>query len=291
MSLAVIVSVASADTLRERFNLTEETFAGGFKAEITAEDGSVALATVRPERWRGDDMAGYTVRFPAGTLAVDVVVIKVTIPSRGQNQVDATTVILAKIKKIGGQFVTGLRGKIEKWDVDWDRDGNRDNEEPVLVFRTSDGKFVDWIPLGDKITTGWNFVRDDRLGRKWVFESRYKRGTPGMGGQFIVREFLVTAIGDLGSPDLKAFIQYPNDNTVCPRLTIRESSEGLNKGAFVTAVAGRVEGDKCVYRCPDSPFLKGEGLINQQLTSISIKNIQGDADLRTQEKVVQQQGR
>ena len=47
MTLALVVSVASADSLRDKFNLTEETFAGGFKVELA--DSSVS-AVIRPEK-------------------------------------------------------------------------------------------------------------------------------------------------------------------------------------------------------------------------------------------------
>ena len=128
---------------------------------------------------------------------------------------------------VGGQFVTGITGTLEKWNL------KASTESYVVVFRNSLGQFVTSVNVDAKINRGWNSFKDDDGNTLDRYEIRWAKGVPN-GGQIINSALLETLLDK--SKD-QAYHMVPGK--ACPVLALRDTDDGINNGKFLTSVYGR----------------------------------------------------
>ena len=202
----------------------------GLEMALTSEDGQyIGQATIYPESWAGEEMTQYTVRFAAGVEAIEVETLEETVVLEIGDWVftSVTQSFSVTSTPVGGQFVTGLRGTLESWDLGGDR------QAYVVVFRNADGEFVTWVNVDGKITRGWNTANvngnvDDR------FEIRWAAGTGELAGQLINWVSLDAAL----AADRGAVFHMVNGKA-CPVLAVRDTADAGNNGQFLTSIQGR----------------------------------------------------
>ena len=198
----------------------------GLEMVLKGDDGKAfGVAQIFPTTWSGEEMTGYDVRFSAGTDLVTIELVEVAVYDWEANSLVLVQMLEASQTPVGGQFVTGLRGKLEKWDK------GGDSERFVVVFRNSLGQFVTHVDVEDKTVSAWNSfemngVVYDR------YETRWTAGTGPLGGRMINS---VTLEKTLETPE-KAYHMVPGK--ACPVLALRDTSDGVNNGKFVTSIYG-----------------------------------------------------
>lgn len=251
--LAISISAFSQSDMHTTTRLGEPN-AGGFNLYLVDETGEIGgLATVKPESWKGIEMTQYVARFRAGT---EQIIYYSETNSFFVLQDDGQVISLVYFEEsfqslvqdsLGGRFVKGLRGKIEKF-----KRAGSDNEADVLVFRNSKGQFLTHKTLN--VEAGWNRKTGDEEG--WYYEIRYAKGNAKLSGQ------LINAV-KLNTEDSN-FVRYPGQK--CPVLVVRDTADGENNGKFLTLIYGRVSNNQCNYFAPESPFLTGREGGSRMLT-------------------------
>lgn len=255
---ALVGSVFAAD-----IQLTDEQAGRGYKVNILDDDGWViGTASVTAESWKSNEMTKYVARYNVGARkyefrSFDRSFWEYNYRTRTWKKVTRTHLNVIS-KSVGGRFVTGLTGQLEKWDINGSK-----NESVVIVFR-SNGKFLTWKDVSDDLHAGWN----RRKGTGWVYEVRYKAGTP-MAGELVNSASLT----ELLKNKKKAFVDY-TDRNICKRLVVRDTDDAANNGKILTVVAGtykrRTDGEGwCYYYAPPSPF--ESGVSHKQLTSMRVR--------------------
>jgi hypothetical protein len=213
---------------------------------------SVGAASVKSEEWSGDEVSKYIVRWEAGS---EMTTIEgeiyygwvyysdsnsfVGLDAQGNEGVVIWAAASVSVKQapVGGQFVTGLKGYLEKFDV------GGDQEQYRLVFRNSKGQFVTWLKVEDELSRDWN-VRGGDVKTAW-YEVRWD-------GKVVNAAKASAQIWD--SPAKKKF--KPGaftcfSNKICPALTIRDTESGHNNGKILTSVSGSLGKDRrCYYHVP-----------------------------------------
>ncbi len=265
----------------------DSEYKDGIPMNLYDADGLiVGVAKIAPESWKGNDITQFTVRFPAKSLIASVdaeVVYVLSGKQQGNWKIllddnelkDLKEVfgddLVTKVEDVGGRFVTGLSGVIEKFAVK-----GAATEQMRIVFRNEQGEFVTWLGLNDKVTKGWNVVKDKETGEvtDWRYEIRWNKGS-GLNG--IVNSVSLRATIDRlkaneDDADKKsgAFVKY--DGRTCPSLVLRDTADGINNGKIVVVVPGvhkvRSDGQRwCYYYPRESAYLDD----NQQVNMISFK--------------------
>lgn len=202
--------------------------AEGLMMDLFNEEGSyIGEAAIYPENWNGEEMTQYVVRFTAGTDLVEVKnwAFDSVTGEFFETTAEGAVVSTLSVTPVGGQFVTGLRGTLEKWDL------GGDTESVRVVFR-KEGKFVTWVNVDAQITTGWNTYVNAQGEVRDRFEVRWAAGTA-LGGQLINSVDVETMLKDKN----KAF--HMVEGKACPVLAMRDTQDGINNGKFLTSVYGQ----------------------------------------------------
>ncbi|MCB0366630.1 MAG: hypothetical protein H6624_05395 [Bdellovibrionaceae bacterium] len=220
--------------------------------ELFDEQGSyVGKAGVFSEEWKGDELSKYVVRYVPGTFLVEFNSYEFygwTYYSQQDAFYGVTqqgveiywgTSLEVSAQAVGGQFVTGLKGKLEKWDLGGDKELYR------LVFRKA-GKFVTWAKADDQLTEGWNQTANGiRYEIRWA------------NGKLADSALASKQIYSGGKLNPKAFMCF--DNQICPALAIRDTESGPNNGKFLTVVYGKLGKDlRCYYHAKAEKSLDKE---------------------------------
>ncbi len=213
------------------------------------EDKEVGVAQVKPESWNWNtaEASNYTVRWEAGS-------IEYTYHHHAQSQNQSYFTQQGQRvpyqqmdlegKKVGGQFVTGVQGYIEKWSK---RDGER--ETLYLVFRNNQGQFMTSLSLANYVTSNWEeFEWKDGSYPEWRYVYRWsdKSGT-NLVGRFFNHVGL----------DVNQCFWNRQVDTKCPIIPVRETSE-KNNGVFVTLLTGKYKFNRrhrayyCKYYVPEN---------------------------------------
>jgi hypothetical protein len=188
-------------------------------------DKAFGVAQIFPSTWDGDEMTGYDVRFSAGSELVTIDTIEVAVYDWEADSVTLIQMLEASSTPVGGQFVTGLRGSLEKWNT------GSANERYVVVFRNSQGQFVTHVDVDDNIESYWNsFERGGQVIDR--YETRWAAGTGPLSGRMVNA---VELEKQLETPE-KAYHMVPGK--ACPVLALRDTSDGPNNGKFVTSIYG-----------------------------------------------------
>lgn len=201
----------------------------GLEMALTSEDGQyIGQARIFPEAWNGEEMTQYTVRFAAGVEEITVETLEETLVLAVGDWVFTSTTQTFSVSStpVGGQFVTGMTGTLEKWDLGADR------QAFVLVFRDAEGQFVTWLNVDGQISRGWNTANvagnvDDR------YEVRWAAGTGELAGQLINWASLDSAL----EAD-RAAVFHNVQGKACPVLAIRDTYDAGNNGQILTTVQG-----------------------------------------------------
>lgn len=124
---------------------------------------SNVYAASRVERWQDGETLRFVVRDEQGKFeGVGVIELE------SWNDGDETSEWIAR--RTDGTFVTGLKGKLEKFKV-----RGLAKEQKRLVFRNADGEFVTWIAMDELLTEGFERFDFDHDGTKeTVYALRYK---------------------------------------------------------------------------------------------------------------------
>ncbi|MEO0334961.1 MAG: hypothetical protein AAF202_01110 [Pseudomonadota bacterium] len=198
----------------------------GLEMVLKGDDGKAfGVAQIFPSTWSGEEMTGYDVRFSAGTDLVTIDMVEIAVYDWQANSVMLIQMLEANSTPVGGQFVTGLRGKLEKWDK------GGDSERYVVVFRNAEGQFVTHVDVDENVESYWNsFDRNGDVVDR--YETRWSAGTGALSGRMINA---VELEKQLETPE-KAYHMVPGK--ACPVLALRDTSDGPNNGKFVTSIYG-----------------------------------------------------
>lgn len=140
----------------------------------------------------------------------------------GWNDDDATSEWIARNSK--GEFVTGYKGKLEKFKAD-----GKDKEAVRLVIRNKDGQFVTWQAMDDLLSAG--FEKWSNQG--WVYVVRYE-------GQLV----------NWSKANLE---KWPNFKK--PVLVVRDTADGTNNGKLMTWIPAEKVGNSYQYRDEKGRFI------------------------------------
>lgn len=211
----------------------------------------VGEAEVESEEWNGSELSKYVVRYQPGTILTTVNGVSFIgwvyysavdkffgITEQGVEILWGTAVTVSS-QAVGGQFVTGLTGKLEKWDLGGSKELYR------LVFRKN-GKFVTWAKADGQIKEGWNQTAQGiRYEIRWA------------DGRLADSALASTQLLVNGRYNPRAFVCYSTQT--CPGLAIRDTESGRNNGKFMTVVFGTLGVDnRCYYHARSEKSLDAQ---------------------------------
>ena len=226
----------------------------------------VGKAGVFSEEWKGDELNKYVVRYEPGTLLVEYNAYEFFgwiyysqqdafygVTQQGLEVYWGASVEVSA-KAVGGQFVAGLKGKLEKWDLGGEKEAYR------LVFRRK-GQFVTWAKADNQLREGWN-----KTANGMRYEIRWANGK--LANSVLVRKQIYKS----GKLNPKAFICF--NNQICPALAVRDTQSGANNGKFLTVVYGKLGKDlRCYYHATVDKSLdkeaKGNILTHQHFRKLN----------------------
>jgi len=214
--------------------------------EMLVSEGrhAVGIAQVKPEGWNWNrtEASNYVVRWSAGS-------VEYTYHHNAQSQSQSyftqqgqrvSYSQMSEIgQKVGGQFVTGIQGYVEKFD-------QKGNERPQLVFRNNKGQFVTSLSLAPYVSSSWErFKIDGESVWRYVYRWSEKSGSS-LRGQFF---------NHVGVDESQCYWNTRIDNS-CPIIPVRETSD-KNNGVFVTLLYGQKKMNRrhnayyCKYYVPE----------------------------------------
>ena len=181
---------------------------------------SVAFAGNRIEEWKNGEAIRFVVRTDEGRFVSHG---ELTLES--WNDGDDVSEWVAR--KADGSFVTGFKGRLEKFRV-----SNSRTEETRLVVRNAKGQLVTWKAVDSLLNAGFESIDLDRNGTKeTVYVIRYN-------GRFVNWA--------------KAKLERWNGIST-PVLVVRDTQDSGNNGKLLAWIAGeRTTTGQVVYRDPET---------------------------------------
>lgn len=180
---------------------------------------SFAYAGSKIEDWKNGEGIKFVIRTDEGRF-----VSHGELMIESWNDGDNTSEWIAR--RADGTFVTGFKGKLEKFKV------KASKEELRLVIRNAKGMMVTWKAVNDLFKAGFELIDLDRNGKKeTVYVIRYQ-------GRFI--NWAKARLEKWGNMKL-------------PVLVVRDSADAGNDGKLLAWIAGeKTASGKVVYRDPET---------------------------------------
>lgn len=193
----------------------------GFVASIVLLTSAAFAAHPRIEDWKSGGLT-YTVRDDQGRFEA---IGKLSLESWN----DGDNISEWVVRKADGTFVTGYTGKLEKFRISKSKP-----QQIRLVIRDSNGRFVTWEPMDEKLTTGWERQQNG----DWRYVIRYEG------------KYVNWAQGKIET--------WANIGKV---LVVRDTADDQNNGQILTWIAPEVINGVEKYRDPATGrFIKPAGV-------------------------------